>query len=382
MTTPFPTQNDHKQVVSKMLNSEDRLSQFDWHLILDYLHRLPVSTESNPTAPSNDGDPTGRGFILRILAKKPPTEVTKEALAVFPDSLVFNVSAFFVASRNEDADVIRQLLNHVITRQTNSNEEATCPYSWIQMSMISVKTARILLTEYPEGVLQRYLNSDLSLLDTVLLSCGKQGEHDSPPSHNHWWAKLELMLQIAQQGGLDDSSEKILPVHTVLRRILSRPELLQKSRSARHIVCLLHQMRLRDRRSFGLQDKSGSLPLHFLVQHKCTSHAKVTFVRDIIALLIEAHPRSARTVTSDGRLPIHLALENGWPGFEEMLNKAPESRETRDVKTGLYPFQTAAAAASPKTTCGRKRKRVNGAQSLDTIYKLLREDPMQVRWGA
>ena len=64
----------------------------------------------------------------------------------------------------------------------------------------------------------------------------------------------------------------------------------------------------------------------------------------------------------DGRLPLHLALENGmdWEdGVEDIMLYAPRAVSTRDVKTRFYPFMQAA---------------VGDMYDLDTVFQLLQQN--------
>jgi hypothetical protein len=81
-----------------------------------------------------------------------------------------------------------------------------------------------------------------------------------------------------------------------------------------------------------------------------------------VKLLVAAHPDSARYVL-EGRLPIHLAVENGWPCHDLLLCVHPEALNIRDQATGFVPFQSAAMSEA-------------GDLSLDVTFELFRADPV------
>jgi len=66
---------------------------------------------------------------------------------------------------------------------------------------------------------------------------------------------------------------------------------------------------------------------------------------EMITLL---YSRALRMKTSEGKLPLHIAIESGkkWNDLEVMINKAPETLSIPDSSTGLYPFQMAACGSS------------------------------------
>jgi hypothetical protein len=82
-------------------------------------------------------------------------------------------------------------------------------------------------------------------------------------------------------------------------------------------------------------------------------------------MLLEAHPLSAKHLVN-GRLALHMAVENGWPCHDLLLAVFPEALDVPDRKTELFPFQTAAKEDMSKT-------------SLDVTFELLRANPTHAR---
>lgn len=150
---------------------------------------------------------------------------------------------------------------------------------------------------------------------------------------------------------------------------------------AQHVLWLLHQLRRSDRWVFekpSSDDDGGLYPLHYVLSHKCTKdETGLVASRELVKILLSACPSSARQPFDGGRLPIHMAIVNGWPCHDLLLSVYPESLDKRDPSTGFVPFQAAAAAAA--SGCDD-----NGAPglSLDMTFELLRANPVHADIGA
>jgi hypothetical protein len=94
------------------------------------------------------------------------------------------------------------------------------------------------------------------------------------------------------------------------------------------------------------------LPIHTILSG--SYHRKrfgISGSREIIKFLLQKYPRWASTCNNEGRLPLHLAMENGWPCHDIIAAAAPQSLETRDLKTRFYPFQICASSYDKKMHC-------------------------------
>merc|ERR1712150_289918 len=108
----------------------------------------------------------------------------------------------------------------------------------------------------------------------------------------------------------------------------------------------------------------GLYPIHFVLGHKCTEdRSGLVASRELVKLLLAAHPKSARQSLKGGRLPIHLAIENGWPCHDLLLSVFPESLNIRDPANKLAPFQAAANSDAQEF-------------SLDVTFELFRANPV------
>jgi hypothetical protein len=124
------------------------------------------------------------------------------------------------------------------------------------------------------------------------------------------------------------------------------------------------------------RDHFGKLPLHHAVQvRKALFPASTKSANEWVTKvknLLERCPHAYAAADSQGRLPLHCALDFTVEDYPLLLQDAraevvrnlatafPKSVETRDPVLGLYPFMQ--AAASPGVP-------------LDTVFWLLRRSP-------
>ena len=135
------------------------------------------------------------------------------------------------------------------------------------------------------------------------------------------------------------------------------------------------------------KDERGDLPLHILLKNaplKILWLTKRSLIRKVstdiyssaIRMLLQAYPRASFVKDSSGRLPLHLAIQNGiaWcDGIELLLEKHPDSISSIDPVTKLYPFMLAASLID--------RKRDSYNESIDSIFRLLQANPSLVGIG-
>lgn len=347
---------------------EDLLSDsgpLDWNVVNGLLQRLTTITSSKSRFSAED-DPMGRLLLGRLLSRNPPASSVEAALRVFPDSLSHSPAAFFMACRDASPEVVAQMMRHTLAASSyeeDNNKRDECPYPWIFSSHVSIDGAKALLEVFPQGVLQKSsCLSSYSPLDYFLMSPDmiEQREFDVVI-----WNKFKLMLVAAEcyeNHGFSSQNFGISPVHMILKRILSRPDFLDNMKRAQHGLWLLHQLRCSDRWVFEKQISDGRYPIHFVLSQKCTvDPSGLVAARELVTIILQAHPISAKYLVN-GRLALHMAIENGWPCHDLLLAVFPEALDVPDPKTGLFPFQTAAKEGMSTT-------------SLDVTFELLRANP-------
>jgi len=128
------------------------------------------------------------------------------------------------------------------------------------------------------------------------------------------------------------------------------------------------------------QDGLGRTPLAIAVtggrRNKDLCQRELPF-HEVIQLLLKQSKEAARIPDRRGRLPLHIAAEAGRDlfrkgGIKDIIFAEPRALETRDPKTGMYPFMIAATASDRSgCDCGKE----GCCCAIDAIYFLLRESP-------
>jgi hypothetical protein len=362
---------DTGDIGGQLLQAHLASNNLNWNFVKSTLANLPVASEESTRGSLKD-DPMGRSLLVDLLSKDPSIDVIEACLRAFPDSLVMNVSAYFMASQCRDLNIIRSMIRYQKRQALD-----TCPYPWIGMSHVPIKAAEAIIEEYPQGVLEPCFGSKYCLLDRTLFAPDDLQRRQPAGS---WFEKLILMLKSAELVTRNDKSTTFHPIHTLIRRIMTRSEFFKKRSVAQHCVWLLYQLRLKYPSLFRIVDGNGDAPIHVLLKSPCLVGPGSAYAQDFIAILVDAYGTSASLVTREGRLPLHLGLANGWPCHEILLRAAPHSLHRRDPVTFLCPFQLA-ACAKPIRRKSSKRARTETSGDLDVIYSLLRQDPLQACWG-
>jgi len=119
---------------------------------------------------------------------------------------------------------------------------------------------------------------------------------------------------------------------------------------------------------FEKRSSTGANLLHFVFSFKCTANKDgLVASRELVKILLKACPQSARE-THQGQLPLHMAIDKGWPCHDLLLSVFPEALNAPDAQTDLFPFQTAARADADSPLI-----------SLDVTFELLRANPSHAR---
>mmetsp|Transcript_41751 Transcript_41751/g.100190 ORF Transcript_41751/g.100190 Transcript_41751/m.100190 type:complete len:598 (+) Transcript_41751:228-2021(+) len=355
-------------------------------------------------------DPDGRQLVCKLLSCDPPLYTVQLFLSVpiFQRSLHQNPAAFFTVSRfclepNHVQAMTKYMMGHIVATHSSCPKSNICPYPWLLSSHISVQVTRAILETVPNGVwLRMSSTTPYGLLDHFLWS-------DQMVARREWdfdlWMKFKLVLVAAECRYIDDSNpgcntkNTFSPIRIILERILAKNDFFHDLPLAQHVLWLLHHLRGFDRWIFSKpSSKDGLLPLHFLVSHKLNSlvpssksmEMKVdqtdtdsppvglVIARELCKVVIAGFPEATKQPMEKLRsgqhvLPLHNAIENGWPCHDLMLSVFPESLEIADPRTGLFPFQTAAACSSDDAKDGEDHHR---QMALNVTFELLRSSPL------
>jgi len=374
--------DDVKKGIERQLSS----SPIDWDSLNLSLKSLEPLTAQQQSWTSKEDDPMGRLLLGRVLTNQAPLNVVETVLTVFPDCLMYNPAAFFMACRHykSNQNVLATMMKHALSTRDPSDSE--CPFPWILSDLVTVSATQAILEIYPQGVLEPSPQlSGKTLLDYLVCSFDLQ-KHQSV-NNNALWTKFKLILvsaECSQKANCTACKKNgtLSPAHVLLKRVLSYPDFFENVSVARNIIWLLNQLASTDAWIFQKPDHKGIYPLHVVLHQICTPehHTGRVIARELVKTLLQVHPQSARCPLHQ-RLPIHWAVENNWPCHDLLLSIYPEALDAQDSTLELYPFQIAATATSviSSTSSPCKQNDMSSVSSLDITFELLRANPTHVR---
>ncbi|GFH59821.1 hypothetical protein CTEN210_16297 [Chaetoceros tenuissimus] len=124
-----------------------------------------------------------------------------------------------------------------------------------------------------------------------------------------------------------------------------------------------------------MRDSKGRTPLCIASETVDNGdHTGIKTREGVIDVLLDARrsgKEAAKMVNHEQRLPLHVAVEKGrsWHnGVETIVNAEPMALQTRDMQTGLYPFQLAAIQSFNWDNA-----------DINTVYSLLYANPDVMR---
>eukprot|EP00526_Cylindrotheca_closterium_P010303 CAMPEP_0113612314 /NCGR_PEP_ID=MMETSP0017_2-20120614/6034_1 /TAXON_ID=2856 /ORGANISM="Cylindrotheca closterium" /LENGTH=405 /DNA_ID=CAMNT_0000521341 /DNA_START=183 /DNA_END=1400 /DNA_ORIENTATION=- /assembly_acc=CAM_ASM_000147 len=386
-TQPLDQQQHEKHDIKKRIEHQLSYLPIDWDSLNPLLKSLEPSTARWT---SKEDDPMGRLLLGRVLTNQAPLNVVETVLTVFPDCLMYNPAAFFMACRHytTNQSVLVAMVKHSLSSRDPSDSE--CPFPWILSDLVTVSAAQAILEIYPQGVLEPSpMLSGKTLLDYLLRSSELQKHQQESGVSSNLWTKLKLILvsaECSQQANCNACKKNgtLSPAHVLLKRVLSYPDFFDNVSVARNTIWLLNQLASTDAWIFQKPDPKGIYPLHVVLQQECTPqhHTGKVIARELVKTLLQVHPQSARCLLHQ-RLPIHWAVEHNWPCHDLLLAVYPEALDAQDSTSELYPFQIAAAAAASVSTrtsapC-KQAESMSSVSALDITFELLRANPTHVR---
>jgi ankyrin repeat protein len=160
---------------------------------------------------------------------------------------------------------------------------------------------------------------------------------------------------------------QFLPLHAAVQGRLCRPWNL----------VVLNELLTRFGEQVFKKDDKENLPVHLFLESCMIERDRAiergyakdaedyeVAVKRCLCLLLEANPQAASQTNGEGRLPLHLAIENRSLSHDTavapLLHLAPQALLARDMKTRLYPFANTA---------------VGSTANLDLTFSLLQRDP-------
>ncbi|CAJ1944283.1 unnamed protein product [Cylindrotheca closterium] len=375
-----PLEQHEKNDIKRKIEHELSYLPIDWDSVNSQLKSLEPSTAQWA---SKEDDPMGRLLLGQVLSNQAPLNVVETVLTVFPDCLIYNPPAFFMACRHykTNQNVLVTMVKHSLSRPDSSDSE--CPFPWILSDLVTVSAAQAILEIYPQGVLEPspMLPGKTTLLDYLVRS----SELQKHQVNSNLWTKFKLILvsaECCQKGNCAACKNNgvLTPAHVLLKRIMSYPDFFDNVSVARNIIWLLNQLAFADAWIFQKADHKGIYPLHVLLRQLCTPqhHTGRVIARELVKTVLQVHPQSARCALEQ-RLPIHWAVDHNWPCHDLLLAVYPEALDAQDSTSELYPFQIAAASKRTTSTSYQQTTNVSSVSALDITFELLRANPTHVQ---
>jgi ankyrin repeat protein len=153
-------------------------------------------------------------------------------------------------------------------------------------------------------------------------------------------------LQVLWNSGLKKHVASVLLTSLFLRVVNDRRSFLLHAACVRRIPRDCFEAILRENSHQAMtKDPYGNLPLHYAASQKNSS--ALPYTESIISLLLDSAPNAAYVRNTEGRLPLHNALDYPHLTWERGLSKlAKDNLLVRDPCTGLYPAQMVAVHAN------------------------------------
>eukprot|EP00542_Grammatophora_oceanica_P021290 CAMPEP_0194039090 /NCGR_PEP_ID=MMETSP0009_2-20130614/11274_1 /TAXON_ID=210454 /ORGANISM="Grammatophora oceanica, Strain CCMP 410" /LENGTH=480 /DNA_ID=CAMNT_0038681821 /DNA_START=263 /DNA_END=1705 /DNA_ORIENTATION=+ len=289
-------------------------------------------------------------------------------------------------------EFIKILLQGLLEWKNNeARPGAYCvPFASIDFSTLSLPILRILLDEYPEGLLQDDTfhrppqgkgNAQCCFLGEVLLGnssdtdrgTGNEDEGESVNNEDDYWSKVKLALRtvydVDQECAPSGSTKQFLHLHTLLTALTTRATLVDSNLLEVVQKRLLPELRRRYPEEWTMPDAHGNFPLHILASAGSKLHSWLG------VLLMNKSEKDDDQCTCtqlgvcsrEGRLPLHVLLDNlslpvplsspnarrvldetdlALDMLRQMIVKSPRTLVVRDPVTMMYPFQLAVKESS------------------------------------
>jgi len=323
------------------------------------------------------------GVIQSLLHASPASALVKNWRGELPLQIAIMMRA--------PVDILRLLFTAGPSAITSEDKDGLTPIHWAWIKHIAEPTTDEPVGQYVSD-LRRVPEEYGSLVErTVSEFESAEGEvlMGLTAGLGSFWPKVELMLRVAQQG-----RGKFRVVHAAA----STPCPQAILRMAR----VMYPQQVRER------DEKGNLPLHLAAARadicwSCGQWRSDKYEVPVVDKLLKLFSYGSRVANSEGRLPLHIAIEREGRRLMGITDKGKNVRETdpigslknaypagigrRDGKTKLYPFMLAATTSITKHRSDLSKKGMMGITPekdtaiLTRIYSLLRADPSLVESG-
>jgi hypothetical protein len=283
-------------------------AEIDWNLLGSQLSTYPGA---------EIGDSSAAFLLQSILRMDPPLQIIRDLIRIFPSSCV-DMDPFYAACQYASDDAVQLLMHQTM----NVRDSEGIPWSMLALlgdARIRVRHARFLLRHTPQVMTE---NSHgvfgVSPLDRMLSGAFIHG------NKQEWTSKLKLALLTADRGFLDENGKPFYPFHALVRRLVSSDFQGTTFGPLSFVNCLSACIDGEGGNSpFNQKDEDGNLPIHVVLGSPCDTTLATIGERKLVKFLLQANRKSVIIPNGDGVLPMRLAIQNGWPVYDTILDACP-----------------------------------------------------------
>jgi len=285
-------------------------AEIDWKLLQKQIPTYPAVLL---------GDELGAHLLQSVLRTDPPCEIIRDIIKHYPKSCV-NMDSYYAACQYASDEAVQLLMKR--TMKARKIEGITWSMlAFLGDARVRIRHARFLLQCVPEALVDPMHGVfGVSPLDRMMSGAFIHG------SYREWVEKLKLALFTAENGSLNGwGSKTFFPFHILMQRLVSHDFMGVRfdPLSFVHGLTACVESETNSEPPFHQVDEKGNLPLHIALQQVCDTNLGVTGERKLIKFLLHANPDSAMARDENGKLPIVLAIENGWPVYDIIAKACP-----------------------------------------------------------
>lgn len=271
------------------------------------------------------GDSSGCHLLQSILRNNPPCDVIEEFIRIYPKSFI-SMDPFYVACQHASDEVVELLMNLTI----KARQEENIRWSMVALlgdARLRLRHAKMLLKKSPHSLVDpNHGIFNICPLDRMISGAFIHGDIKV------WVNKLNLALQVAELGSLDEEVTNFHHYHVLIRKLISKTYRGSKFGALTFTnglsACIEGELQSSLRNPMALLDDDGNLPLHIALSTPCETNLGVTGERKLIKFLLQANPASVLQPSSTGENPLRLCIKNGWAVYDIIISYYPiEFRE-------------------------------------------------------
>jgi ankyrin repeat protein len=317
--------------------SDEDLPHVDWAAVLQAVQQDPS------VAQYSDEDRRGMVLLHFVCALHPSLPVVDAVLqahpqAVWKASRNAGITPLMIAcGRNAANEVIRRLLQNARKTIQVTDASGYSAIHWACRDDVSAPIVRQLLICDPGVANHRVQSGRQSRVNGVTpidILCQSKSTKNFSTNQGK---KLDLLLWASYYGTIISRNGRVnSTLHAALALKCSEEVIHYAFERDAYFVA-------------GVRDRYGNLPLHYAVQ------LPVASVSDscILVQLIHAFPEGASCKDASGRLPLHMALKEGYTwsqGVRYIFEQYKLAIAIQEEEHELYPFALAAAFSDEETT--------------------------------